>query len=138
MLFRSKGFGDGASESIIKERENNGPFKSFMDFLERADSHLLNSKALEALINTGCFDFTGDNRKTLLFNYPDAVKFVKEERESKESGQMSLFGDDDEESLTQFEMIVQEDYSFMEKLEMEKNLLGFYVSGHPLQTYQEA
>lgn len=133
-----KGFGDGASESIIKERENNGPFKSFMDFLERADSHLLNSKALEALINTGCFDFTGDNRKTLLFNYPDAVKFVKEERESKESGQMSLFGDDDEESLTQFEMIVQEDYSFMEKLEMEKNLLGFYVSGHPLQTYQEA
>jgi DNA polymerase-3 subunit alpha len=132
-----KGFGEAASDAVIKEREANGPYKDFMDFIRRADGRLMNSKALEALINTGTFDFTGVNRKTLLFNYPDAVKFVRDERESKESGQMSLFGME-EVSEGRFEMVPQEDYSFLEKLDLEKNLLGFYVSGHPLQTYQDA
>lgn len=134
-----KGLGEGAAETIIRERELHGKYKDFMDFLTRSDSKLLNAKALEALIETGTFDFTGVNRHTLMSNYPDAIKYIRDEKEAQESGQMSLFGGDDEEfDLGTFEMIEQEDYTFIEKLDFERNLLGFYVSGHPLQVYQEA
>lgn len=132
-----KGMGEAAADSIIEERRKNGPFKDFIDFLERVDSRLLNTKTLEALILTGTFDFAGTNRRTLLFNYPEALRHVKDDRETKASGQISLFGEEDT-PMGRFEMEMQEDFSFLEKLDAEKSLLGFYVSGHPLQTYQEA
>lgn len=132
-----KGLGDSASEAIIREREQNGPFKDFMDFLRRGDNKLMNSKTIEALIDTGTFDFAGTNRRTLMANYQEAAKFVRDERESAAAGQMSLFGEEDIRKET-FTMAEQDDYSFNEKLDHEKNLLGFYVSGHPLQLYQKA
>lgn len=70
-------------------------------------------------------------------NYQEAAKFVRDERESAAAGQMSLFGEEDLQKET-FTMAEQDDYSFNEKLDHEKNLLGFYVSGHPLQLYQKA
>ena len=131
-----KGVGTAVLESIIQERDKNGKYKDFMDFLRRSGSKVLNSKVLETLIKTGCFDFCEENRATLLYNISNAVDFVKEEEKDRESGQGSLFGDD-EIFDTSFQMVEQEEFSFLEKLEFEYDMLGFYVSGHPLELHRK-
>lgn len=131
-----KGIGEAAADEIIAEREKNGPYRDFMDFLRRSSPRLINAKTLEALIDTGTFDFSGVNRRTLKANYPEAARFVRDEKESLAAGQMSLFSLEDEPQA-EFRMTAQDDYTFLEKLDLEKNLLGFYVSGHPMEMYQD-
>lgn len=132
-----KGVGEGVAEAIIKERTDNGPFKSYMDFLERVDSKVLSSKVVECLIQAGAFDNFGINRPTLLNCVKDAMDFVAKKKEEDASQQIALFG---EEDVPKAEFVMKQlpDYSSKEKLEMEYSLLGFYVSGHPLDAFSSA
>jgi len=132
-----KHVGEGAVESILREREQNGPYKNFLDFLVRSEPRALNSKLLESMINSGAFDGLGDNRPTLLANMEPAVKYAQKRRENETSGQASLFDTEEVAAMDTFEMVLTPDSTLLEKLEIEKNLLGFYVSGHPMDIYRD-
>ncbi len=131
-----KGVGEGPVEAIIKEREAHGEYTSFMDFLSRQGEGVVNSKILEAMIRAGAFDELGTDSATLLANLEDAIKFDRADKESKAYGQLSLFGDD-EETMSEFHMRPVDPFPKAEKLQMEKELLGFYISGHPLDEYDD-
>lgn len=127
--------GEGAVRSIIEARKQGGPFKSLSDFVERADNRGLNSRACESLIRCGALDSLGANRSQLLAALPEALGDAQSIRNERASGQLNLFGG--EETL---ETIVYPDLPDMdpkEKIEWERKLLGFYVSGHPLDSYKE-
>lgn len=130
-----KNVGENVVRTIIAERERKGPFKSFMDFLQRMPESL-NSRLLESLIMAGAFDELGINRSTLMANLADAINYDKATRDLTAGGQMSLFGEE-EAAMNEFEMRPVEDMSKEEKLKIEKELLGFYISGHPVDTYQD-
>ncbi|MFA6840374.1 MAG: DNA polymerase III subunit alpha [Sphaerochaetaceae bacterium] len=133
-----KNVGEGVVELIVKEREEHGPYKDFMDFLMRVDAKAINSKLLESLIHAGAFDALGTNRPTLINNLEAAVKFVQKRREAQAYGQCSLFDAEEEAAMDVFDMVPAPDFGIMEKLEKEKSLLGFYISGHPLDLYKDA
>jgi DNA polymerase-3 subunit alpha len=133
-----KHVGEGAVDAIVAERQANGPYKDFVDFLERLEPKVLNSKLLDSLIKAGTFDSLGYNRPTLLENQGAAVAHVAKIREASAFGQFSLFDEATEAAMNVFEMQVVDDWQLTEKLEMEKSLLGFYISGHPLDRYREA
>ena len=125
-----KNVGKNLVEDIIKEREKNGPFKSIQDFLERIDHKDLNKKSLEALIKAGVFSGMED-RKVLLDNLDYLLKYLKESKKPKElSLQETLFSS----SILKpdFSLKKENSASLKEKLKWEKDLLGVFVSGHPL------
>ncbi|MBK5200705.1 MAG: DNA polymerase III subunit alpha [Spirochaetaceae bacterium] len=132
-----KNVGSAAVTRIVVEREKNGTYKDFIDFLKRSESRILNSKLLESLITAGAFDSIGINRNSLLNCLPDAIKFAQMVNADKAYGQLSLFGEEEESSFNQFNIPLLEDWSIMEKLEKERELLGFYISGHPLDVYKD-
>ncbi|MBQ0071883.1 MAG: DNA polymerase III subunit alpha, partial [Spirochaetales bacterium] len=132
-----KNVGSNVADSIIAEREKNGPYKSFMDFLSRQGESSLNSRLVECLIKTGCFDELGVDRAVLLANLEEAFRYDKAQKAASAYGQLSLFGGEDEDEMGEFEMRPAEPFPPLEKLQMEKELLGFYISGHPLDTYQK-
>ena len=152
-----KGMGESAAQAIVSEREKNGKFTSFMDFIKRVgalierddegrEKTLVNKKAIEVLIKTGAFDHLGEkegkalNRPTLLANMEDALDYADDILEDKKKGQGDLFGDLGEEAQTyteyKFKMI--DDLPRRELLDMEKECIGCYVSGHPLDDYKKA
>ena len=127
--------GEGAVRSIIEARKQGGPFKSLSDFVERADNRGLNSRACESLIRCGALDSLGANRSQLLAALPEALGDAQSIRNERASGQINLFGGEETP-----ETIVYPDLPDMdpkEKIEWERKLLGFYVSGHPLDSYKE-
>ncbi|MDY0303403.1 MAG: DNA polymerase III subunit alpha [Sphaerochaeta sp.] len=131
-----KNVGEGAVAAIVAERDANGPYTDLIDFLTRLDTKILNSKLLESLIKAGAFDPLGVNRPTLLENLNDAVTHVAKVREASAFGQISLFDEETEAAMNVFEMRDVEDWQLSEKLETEKALLGFYISGHPLDKWR--
>ena len=133
-----KNVGEGVVELFVAEREKNGPYKDFLDFLTRIDSRSSNSKLLESLIKAGAFDTMGVNRPTLLAHVADAVTYVQKRREERAFGQISLFDEEIEAQMDTFTMTEVEDWALNEKLETEKALLGFYISGHPMDAYKKA
>ena len=127
--------GEGAVRSIIEARKQGGLFKSLSDFVERADNRGLNSRACESLIRCGALDSLGGNRSQLLAALPEALGDAQSIRNERASGQLNLFGGEETP-----ETIVYPDLPDMdpkEKIEWERKLLGFYVSGHPLDSYKE-
>lgn len=136
-LLGIKNLGEGAAEEIINERTKNGPFKSFMDFLDRVDLRAVNKKAMEVLIKTGCFDKIEPNRNRILINVEDAVDYAEAKKESTRYGQASLFEDTDIQEFVEFKFKEVEDWPQLEKLRIEKELIGFYISGHPLDNYRK-
>ena len=133
-----KNVGPDAVDLLVEEREKNGPYKDFLDFLMRNGRKVLNSKLIESMICAGVFDKLGVNRPTLLQNLPDMLKFVAKSHEDSQYGQLSLFDEEEDNELDQYTMTQVDDWKIMEKLEKEKELLGFYISGHPLDVYKEA
>jgi len=131
-----KNVGRNIVEVIVKEREKNGLFKSIGDFLKRIDSKDLNKKSLESLIKAGAFDKLGE-REQLLANLEEMLNYSKEVRQAKTNGQSSLFDAiiTKEESSEFFILKTKENLNFKkeEKLIWEKELLGIYVSEHPLE-----
>ena len=136
-LLGIKGMGEAAAEEIIAQRAAGGPYTSFMDFLQRVDLHTVNRHAVEVLIKTGAFDHLGQNRPTLMLNLDLAVDFVEKEKEEKSYGQLNLFEEAGVSEPHEFKFHEQADIPKMEKLEIEKEFIGCYVSGHPLDDYRE-
>jgi len=143
-----KGVGEQAAQKIIEERERNGPFADFDDFVRRVDARALNKRVLEHLVKTGAFDYTGASRKQLFDGIDAALGAVAAHARDKAAGQHSfldLLADekparngngkpsrDDQSSAPLGETA---DFTPAERLQYEKELLGFYVSGHPMNLY---
>ncbi len=131
-----KNFGQGISTAIIAERKRGGPFVSLIDFLDRVKDKNLNKKSLEALIKSGAMDEFGD-RGVLSANIESLLGYHKERMNAPEN-QDSLFGSmSDTTSLPTLQLAPAEKATQKEKLMWEKELLGLYISGHPLQAYKE-
>jgi DNA polymerase-3 subunit alpha len=133
-----KGIGEGPAELIISEREKNGKFTSLVDFLQRCDFQASGRKAAVALIDAGAFDKLDPRRGTLAGNLLGIVHWVMGDRIARNSGQAGLFDAVQEESIDTFKMTEYPEPDYMEKLNREKELLGFYISGHPLDDYKDA
>ncbi len=135
-----KGVGAGAVEAVLAEREANGPFKSLQDFVARCDKRLINSRAVECMIKCGAFDFSGFNRPSLLAVLPDLMELAGSARKDAGDQQASLFDmlDEDAAGGLNAETPVPRlpDWSDKERLETEKELVGYYLSGHPLERFQ--
>ena len=136
-----KQVGDVVVESIIKEREENGEFKSIYDFCKRVDSKCTNKRVLEGLIKSGAFSGIEKSRKQLLENMEYIVATANKEAEAKALGQVSLFaGLEDSEgfSATQFQLTgSDEEFDQRQLQNFEKEFLGFYVTSHPLSTIRD-
>ena len=126
--------GDAAVESIIEAREKDGPFTSLSDFLERVDGRTVNAKACESLIKCGALDDLGANRPQMLEALPQAMSNAAMVREDRQSGQISLFGQSEPVHEVAYKPLP--DASAREKIDWERQLLGFYVSGHPLDRFK--
>lgn len=135
-----KNVGEGPVAEIIREREENGPFRGFIDFCERVNSKALNSRTIESLIKVGAFDDCEKmNRKTLLENLDLILAYAKKKQDEKMAGQVNLFDLDHSHNEAKEEMLninQVENFSEKEKLSNELALLGIYVSGHPLERFQ--
>ena len=125
-----KTVGEVASKIIIEERKKNGNYLDFRDFVERTNKIGVNKKAIESLIKVGAFDCFKENRGTLLKSYEDIIDSVNN-TDNGFRGQTSMF--DMIEDTTDVTYTIVEDISNNEKLKYEKELLGIYVSGHPLE-----
>ncbi len=130
-----KNVGEGMVASIIEEREKNGNFTSFMDFCKRVPIEVLNKRCLESLILAGCFDGLGAYRSQLMSIYPTVVKTVANDKKAAESGQISLFGGVAETNDVEVTLPNIKEYDNFTKLRFEKEYVGMYLSGHPLEEY---
>ena len=132
-----KGVGRPVVEAIVSERKNNGPYTNFKNFVKRLSSKETNKRVIESLIKAGAFDTLPGNRHQLLIASPSIVESVTAEKKSSMTGQMSLFElmDPDFAKNDGMDLPKVEDYSKEEILAFEKEVLGIYVSGHPLENY---
>ncbi|OQX49892.1 MAG: DNA polymerase III subunit alpha [Epsilonproteobacteria bacterium 4484_20] len=131
-----KGAGDIAINTMLEARKE-GEFKDFSDFVSRIDSSKVNKKVIESLIKAGALDCFGYSRKAMLSQIEDIIDTAKKAGEAKKMAVGSLFGEGDEMTSVSLELTPMEEFEPMEILEMEKESLGFYVSGHPLDKYRE-
>ncbi len=130
-----KHVGEGAMETAIREREQRGDFVSLEDFCARLDSRVANRKLLESLIKAGAFDFLARDRSELFSCIDDAMMASAAAQRDRVAGQVSLF--DEASAPTGSRKRQSIPWSEHEKLSYEKELLGFYVSGHPLAAYAD-
>ncbi len=139
-----RGVGQAVAEAIIAEREAAGPFSSLHDFVERVDAKCWNRKTLEALIMGGAFDSTGYTRKQLLWFVDETplLDEVSRRQRDNDRGQVSMFDmfGDDEDSGFQQDIPKPNgvEWPLPVKLKNEKDIMGIYVSGHPLDPYEAA
>lgn len=134
-LYSIKNFGEGIADAIITEREKDGAFSSLTDFLARVSDKNLNKKSLEALIMSGSLDDLGE-RKQLLTHIESLLEYRREHNNAPQ-GQDSLFGSLPTQTAA-LKLSDEKPATQEEKLKWEKELLGFYVSGHPLDKHKAA
>ena len=127
-----KGLGAGAIEMLIKQRQKQ-KFSDLFDLCQRIDLQKINRRSLEALIFSGSLDSFGINRASLLANIESALQAADQSSLAKVSGQKDFFGLDMISHSSQ--MVNQEDWPKLQRLQNEKEVLGFYLSGHPLENY---
>jgi DNA polymerase-3 subunit alpha len=136
-----KGVGEAASKSILNEREQNGSFKNFRDFIHRIDLRIVNKRVLECLIKCGAFDNWGEDRQYLLDTLDTTMAEASSLQKDRDAGQSQLFDFLEEASTDTKNTTVLSSPDFrntmpsQEKWHHEKELLGFYVTGHPLELY---
>lgn len=131
-----KGAGHVAIETIIKAREEK-PFEDISDFISRMDSFKVNKKVLEALIKAGCMDVFGYSRHALLSQIDVILETIQKAGQAKKMAENSLFGDDKELTTVSVELTNSEEYPLKDLLSLEKESLGLYVSGHPLDDFKD-
>lgn len=131
-----KNVGLALIETIVEERKENGPYKDFMDFIKRVDAQAHNKRCLESLILAGAFDSFGLYRSQLINVYEVAVSRIQQQRKNQENGQFSLFdslGSDCIDAGLEYPNI--KEFTKDAKLKFEKEVVGIYLSGHPLDDY---
>ncbi|HMX30415.1 MAG TPA: DNA polymerase III subunit alpha, partial [Blastocatellia bacterium] len=136
-----KGIGSSAVQMIIRAREEGGDFKSIFNFAERVDQRAVNKRVMESLIKSGAFDSTSNNRAAMMAALDRAIEYGAKAQRDKLSGQTDLFagllGDSgtvaNEPSLPDTKPWTRKEY-----LALEKEALGFYASGHPLEDYSDS
>ena len=136
-LVAIKGIGWGAIQSLVAEREKNGPFRDFEDFCSRMAGGELNKRAVENLIRAGAFDSMGYKRRALLQVYEAVLDGIQRSRRDNISGQLDLFGGFGEEAAPRFRLPELEEYPKRELMAMEKEVTGLYLSGHPMDEYRD-
>ena len=146
-----KGVGEGAVESIVDARRTDGPFKDLYDFCRRVDIKKVNKRTLEALVSAGCFDdfaatlrpdLPADEayeiRGALMSQLPSAVQAAEQDRQNREIGMMDLFGEmDGVVAAPPLVMTPELIWGDKHRLKAEKNTLGLYLTGHPIDEYRE-
>jgi DNA polymerase-3 subunit alpha len=139
-----KGAGQAAVESIISERETNGPFTDLFDFAQRVNPRAVNKKIYECLVLSGAFDcFTGLHRRQYIYSQngepsliEKALKYAGKVQQEAQSAQASLFGATTGTPMPKPKIEYVEPFDELEKLNLEKEVLGFYLSGHPLDAFR--
>ncbi len=133
-----KGVGRGFTEKVLAERERKGPFKSFTDFCARMYDFDLNKRVLESLIRSGAFDSTGARRSQLMSVCDAVAGAVGDAHRQSLEGQFDLFGGGGEDTVTVPEIALPNipEYTQREKMLMEKEVTGLYLSGHPMDEYR--
>lgn len=135
-----KNVGEGAVERMVAEKEENGPFTGFINFCERVSTKVINKRVLESLIKVGAFDNCERmNRNTLLQNMEKISSHAHKHQEEVEMGQGNLFslmGPNEGKKKAMLDLIEAEDFDGKERLKYEMDLMGIYVSGHPLNPYE--
>ncbi|HRK15517.1 MAG TPA: DNA polymerase III subunit alpha, partial [Prosthecobacter sp.] len=133
-----KNVGEAAMAAAIEERRKNGPFHSLDDFASRMDTRAVNKRMLEALVKCGAFDFTGEPRPVMFARLDPVLAAASALQKDRQSGQGGLFDDlgAAPPQKTPARHTAVESWSQDEILAFEKELLGFYVSGHPLDKYR--
>ncbi|MCF6331400.1 MAG: DNA polymerase III subunit alpha, partial [Sulfurimonas sp.] len=132
-----KGVGSAAIESMLKEREENGEYISLQDFVNRIEPSKVNKRVIESSIKAGGFDRFGYSRKALLDQIELIIDTAKNASEAKKNVVGSLFGNDAEITTIELNLTNSDEYELKSILEFEKDTLGFYVSGHPLDEYRQ-
>ncbi len=133
-----KNVGTAAIKAIISEREKNGPFKHFKDFLKRINLSSVNQRVIESLIKAGAFDCFGIKRSVLLKNLEKSLSLIQNEKKMNKTNGASLFeiaGITDENADFKFEDIPE--FSLDEIVKLEKEVLKIYLSGHPMDKYND-
>ena len=133
-----KAVGDGVIKAIVKEREESGPFTSLTGFLSRMEGKEINKRCIESFIKAGVFDSFGSKRSQYMSCYKAIIDGIGQSRKNNLEGQMNLFdlgGDDSAEERDDFPDM--NEYDRKDLLAMEKEVLGIYVSGHPLADYED-
>jgi len=140
-----KGVGEAAAENIIEERTKNGPFKSPFDFIKRINLRSVNKRSIEALVWAGAFDGFENTHRAQYFHKENEnsssfieilIKHGNSFQERKNSMQQSLFGESSDFQVVDPEMPVCAEWSKPQQLKFEKDVTGFYISGHPLDDYK--
>lgn len=128
-----KSVGAANMEAIAAERHAHGPYKDISDFIHRIDAKQINRRQLEQLIKAGAFDCLDKNRGKLFANIETIVQHISAATELKTSSQSSLFGD--QELQAKVKLAEKPDWPELEKLKLEAEAIGFYLSAHPLDSY---
>ena len=133
-----KSIGKPVIEAIVAERNQRGDFTSLRDFIERMTGKDVNKKAIENFIKAGAFDELPGNRRQKMMVYAQILDAIAQEKKNMMAGQMSLFDFVSEEEKTAYEIHMPnvEEYPKEAKLAFEKEVLGIYISGHPLEEYE--
>ncbi len=134
-----KGIGKPVMDAIVMERKESGDFLSLRDFCQRLTGKEVNKRTVENFIKAGAFDHLGGSRRQFMMVYAQILEGVNQEKKSAMTGQLSLFDilDEDERETLEIRLPDVEEYSKEEKLALEKEVLGVYISGHPLEEYEE-
>lgn len=133
-----KGIGSAAVDAIISARKTKGNFMSFEDFIEKVELRTVNSRVLEVLITSGLFsNIDKHNRATIMFNSERIIASIQKKLESSQFGQGSLFGDVEKEIFPDVVWNEVDEYPELEVLKMEKENIGFFFSGHPMDKYKD-
>ena len=133
-----KNVGTVPVDNIVKERNQNGPFKSFTDFCERIADEAVNKKCIESLIKAGAFDEFEQTRSTLLASFESIIDSIQSSKKKGMDGQVSMFdlgSTEEKEELKEIQYTFEEHEELPNKelLSLEKEMLGIYISGHPLE-----
>ena len=132
-LLAIKNVGENVVDAIVKEVKENGRFKSIEDFIQRIEAKFLNKKSMESLIKSGVFD-NFEERQKLLYNLEKLLEWAREKQKNKMNGQRDLFGKTDFNNRIKLASV--KPATNFEKLSWEKELLGLYVSSHPLENFK--
>lgn len=136
-LVAVKNVGRGFIDELIKEREKNGDFKSLYDFCERMCGKDVSKKNLESLIKAGAFDSLHKARKPMLLQYASIINNINKKNRSTLEGQLNLFEEQNNKKYNnEYIMDETDDFPINERLNMEKEVVGLYISGHPLDKYE--